>query len=285
MTPERPPALPLAYYEGLLDLLAADPRIRTITYADLPWALLDRPQDHYPREWRRWQRHADPDTIYVVLQHDVDASPERTLRVVELEAERGLRSSVMVFNRHHDRQRLARDGVLEFRPYDLDVPRLQQLEQSGFVVGYHSCAVEQSGWDLERAKEQFVTDVRELRESFDIRFFNPHGGVPGPGGVNNRSIVVPRGTRVRWVSNRHGCRWDAGYSDGALYGDTPLAERDLRDFVRTWQPGRRYRVLTHPQYYGATEPVEEFADDPWYRELFGRSPADIWRDVVVEKAS
>lgn len=287
MTPARPAIFPLAYYEGFLDLLASDDRIRTITFADLPWVRLDRHTAGYPREWARWQRRvADPSRIHVLLQHDVDATPERTMKLVELEAERGLRSSVMIHNRLHDRKRLARDGVVEFAPYDLDVPRLQELERDGFVIGYHSCAVEQSLWDLGRARRLFVEDVRELRKSFDIRFFNPHGGIPGPDDVNNRSISPPftLRRRVRWVSNRFGCRWDGGYSDGGIYG-RPLDGRDLRAFVRTWRPGKRYRVLTHPQYYGATEPFDQFADVAWYADLFGRSPEEIWAGVGVDRLS
>ena len=266
MTAARAPVLPLAYYEGFLDALMADERIRVITFADLAWTRLDRRDKHYPREWKRWQKRADRDAIYVLLQHDVDAAPERTTAVLRLEAERGLRSNVMVFNRRHDRPRLAQEGALEFTPYDIDVPLLQELEREGFVVGYHCSAVEQALWDLERARAVFADDVRELRKHFDIRFFNPHGGVPGPAGVNNNSIDPPR-VGVRWVSNRFGARFNAAYSDGRLTARS-LDELDLRAFVRTWKPGKRYRILTHPQYYGATEPLEQFRDVEWYAALF-----------------
>ncbi len=247
-----------------------------ITFADLAWTFPDAYTRGYPREWKRWGKRASRDTIYVLLQHDVDAAPERTLAVLELEAARGLRSNVMVFARRHDPWKLEH-GELEYLDYDIGVPRLQELERAGFVVGYHSCAVEQSLWDLTEAQRRFRDDVRLLRASFDIRFFNPHGGVAGPNGENNNAVTLPLGLRrsLKWVSNRHGCRFSGAYSDGELYGK-PLDDRDLRAFVRSWKPGKRYRVSTHPQYYGAAAPVEQLAGVPWYGDLFGRSPAEIW---------
>lgn len=278
---------PSAYYEGFLDLLVADERIKVITYDDLPWSTRDTYRSHYPREWERWRALVKDDgearrSIFVLLQHDVDLLPELTHAALELEAARGLRSTVLIFNRLVDRTRLREDEIVEFTPYEIDVPRLQALERDhGFVVGYHSNAVEQARWDLRRAARIFRRDVRELRRHFHIRFFSPHGGVPGPNGENNTSLAVPHpaNPRLRWVANRYGPRFDGSYSDGGIYG-RPLDDRDLRDFVRTWKPGGRYRVLTHPQYYGASAPMAQFEGVDWCTRLFGATPGEIWAGVA-----
>jgi hypothetical protein len=211
------------------------------------------------------------------------------MAVLKEEDQRGLRSCVMVFNRRHDRALLRRERELAYTEYAIDWPELQRLERErGFVVGYHCNAVEQALWDADRAQARFEADVAALRRRFDVRFFSPHGGVTGPNGVNNFHVRVPQALMrdIRWVANSHSVTFDGYYSDGAASDPKrDLTARDLRDFVRSWQPGRRYRVLTHPQYYGGPggQPKHLFRAK-WYREILaledptGRAH---WADVEV----
>lgn len=271
---------PPAYYAGFLDFLAARrERIEVITYADLPWAGRDDYRRDYPREWERWQAERDPTRIYVLLQHDVDARPDRALGMAQLEAERGLRSTLMVHRRVHDRRALRERREVHYLDYDLDIPELQRLERDhGFVIGYHHNALEQELWNEGRARRRMREDIEALREHFDIRFMSAHGGVKSPDGRNNSSVKLSRWLRreVRWVCTGHGVRVEAHYEDGGYAAKRrPFESTDLRDFVRTWQPGKRYRVNVHPQYYG--EPAEldaRYADAAWYRGLFQQG--DPW---------
>ena len=292
--PARAPAgplFPLAYYLGFLDLLAESPQIEVLSYGNLQWEEDEDYEDRYPGEFARWQQWLadDPqrkDRIYVILQHDVDSSPERTMTVLEAEAERGLHSTAMIFRELIDRRTLAEQGVVATIPYEIDHDRLSVLEREhGFGVGYHCNAYERAHWDMERAREQFQTDVEALRDRYDIKVFSPHGGVPGPDSTNNHSVHPPATLRppVRWVANRHTLRIARSYSDGGIRDPKrDIETRDLRDFVRTWQPGRRYRVLTHPQYYGDdAEPCEPLLRAEWYRNLFPHppTPSQIWHSV------
>lgn len=283
---------PLAYYVGFLRFLKRHPRIEVITYADLDWCDDFDFERNYPDERARWLAdHAGDDRVYVLLQHDVDARPDRTMRVLAEEEALGLTSTTLVFNRTHDRQLLARERRLKFVPYDLDVPELQRLErESGFCIGYHLNAYEQALWDMEEAVRRFRTDVMALRELFDIRFFSPHGGVPAEDGTNNNHIRVPDDLKhsVRWVANRRSIICDGSYSDGGIMSVTrDLAARDLRDFVRTWRPGCRYRVLTHPQYYAcAPRAVPRLLETEWYRRVMEDSDATadaLWDGVELER--
>lgn len=283
----RRPDGPLAYFEGFLDFLAAHrDTIEVITYADLDWRAGDRYEDGYAAEWARWRkrtRHSKK--IYVILQHDVDSWAERSMAVAQLEAERGLRSNLMIFNRCHRRWTLREQGVLEFIPYDVDVELLRRLEREhGFVIGYHCNALEQALWDDRAARRRFRDDVRALRKHYDVRFFSAHGGVPSPDGRNNTSIVPPwpLRRRMRWVATGHSIRITAQYSDGGLLTRGSLEGLDLRDFVRTWVPGGRYRVLTHPQYYCASaDPGPMRASVDWYMDIFGRTAEELWRGVTT----
>lgn len=281
---------PRSYLEGFLYHLADQPeRYRIITYADLDF---DGDRDEvagFPREQKAWERRRaeltdDPDrTIFVLLQHDVDSRPERTHPVLELEAELGLPSNVMIFAERHDRKLLKRSGQLALTPYPVDHERLTQLvDLHGFIVGYHTNAVERAGWDLTAAVGVFAHDLDRLDDRYGIRFFSPHGGVPGPNGTNNNNFVLPNHLRqrVRWVHNRYTVRFDGNFSDGGINNPKrDIRQRDLRDFVESWRPGRRYRVLVHPQYYAEhVPPADHLLVADWYARLF-ESPSgglDHW---------
>jgi hypothetical protein len=186
----------------------------------------------------------------------------------------------MIFNRRISRRRLQATGELVYTPYALDTELLATLQrEEGFVVGYHSNAFEQSLFDTERALGIFTADVEALREKFDIAFFSAHGGTPGPDNLNNRDLPVPESLRtsLRWVHNGHSPWFTATYSDGGI--NSPKrdpARRDLREFVRSWRPGGRYRVLTHPQYYSfPCGRSPRLSGTPWYEEVqdcYSREP-------------
>jgi hypothetical protein len=269
--------LPRGYLIDFLDLLDEfRDLVKVITYDDLPWGDDYAYQDMYPGELSRWKQslasgERDPRKIYVVIQHDVDAAPARTADLLREEARRKLPSNTMVFNKRLRRQSLAKSGEVVIRDYRLDVDLLKRVQSEGFVIGYHSNAYERARFDRDLAEEIFVEDVRELRESYDIRYFCPHGGVRDVAGRSNSALDVPEALRhdLRWVLNRYGVRFDGNYSDGALRSPRRDAtQRDLRDFVATWKPGRRYRMLLHPQYYGDDlVPAKRLVGVDWYEEL------------------
>ncbi len=288
--------LPLAYYCDFLKLLAENrSHIEIITYRDLIWG---HDYDHahqYPHEraaWKECMRRGtlDSSKIYVLLQHDVDSSPERTSDVLREEEQLGLRSNVMIFNRRICRQRLKATGDLVYTDYPLDYEYLRYLQDyHGFVVGYHCNALEQAIFHLGKARQIFEADVRALRQHFNIDFYSPHGGVPGPDGQNNHSVTVPDTLRasLRWVHNHYSPWFTRSYSDGGI--NSPKrdpAKRDLRDFVRSWQPGGRYRVLTHPQYYSSNcGRSPRLSGTPWYEEvlsLYGRGTSTrAWQGIAT----
>ncbi len=284
--PTRGGVFPLSYLTGMLDFLKShDDRITVITYGDLLWADVDD-EAPYLGEYRRWLAARSADTVYVLLQHDVDSSPERTVRVLAEEDRRGLRAVAMVFAHRHDRRLLREEGRIELTEYEIEPDYLRQLcDQRRFEVSYHCNAVERALWDLDLAADLFRSDVAKLRTNFDIRFFSAHGGVPGPDRINNTSIRVPADlrTQVRWVCTGRSAKFDGTYSDGGIKDPRrDIATRDLRDFVRTWQPGKRYRILVHPQYYtDEAQLVPELSHAPWYRSLFEK-PDRAWDDVALD---
>ena len=71
----------------------------------------------------------------------------------------------------------------------------RQLENSGFEIGYHLNAYELAGYDIDEAFELIERDLDFLEQHFRITSFVPHGGIPGPFGINNQ--MIPHARRLR----------------------------------------------------------------------------------------
>jgi hypothetical protein len=288
--------IPFGYLRDFIDFLADNPDLfQILTYDDLMWQNEPAVNGAYPGERKAWDRamregRLDPDKIYILIQHDVDSRPELTFNLLKHEAARGIRSNIMIFNRLLDRKKLAA-GELEYLPYKLDFDFLRKLREQGFVVGYHANAYEQSRYDTRRALEIFRQDIEELRRQFPIRYFSAHGGVPGPGGLNNADLPLPGEMLdgLIWVHNPVTPYFRLGYSDGGINSVRDLTQLDLRNFVRQWRPGNRYRVLIHPQYYHTTcKPGSRLRGTQWYEEVWaayhGGQAHNIWADVESNSA-
>lgn len=268
---------PLQFHVDLLRRLRdRSSEIEIITYADLPFEDDFEVERNYPGEFGRWQQQLkrgdrDPHKIHVLLQHDVDDFPQRTHAILEHEQQLGIRSNIMIFNRRLNRKRLQLTGELEQREYPVDDDLLRRAQAGGCVIGYHSNAYEWARFDANAAVEIFERDVAELRTRFDIRFFCPHGGVRDSRGQSNASLDIPPSLSrsIRWVLNRHTVRFDGTYSDGGINSPRlDASAKDLRAFMQTWQPGKRYRILTHPQYYDASYTrLPRLAGVAWYEEI------------------
>jgi hypothetical protein len=273
-----PSHFPLEYFVDFLKFLRKhDDVIEIITYDELSWGNDYDYTHNYPKELKNWRRGLykglrDNRKIYVLIQHDVDGCAECTMTLLREEERLRIPSNVMVFNRRIHRRLLESTGELQYTDYDLDYQYLRHLQdESGFVIGYHSNAYEQARFDLDKALLIFEDDVRDLRKYFTIKYFSPHGGARSPEGLSNNILPIPESLKfsLRWVQNRQSVRFDGQYSDGGLNSpERDPASRDLRDFVRKWEPGRRYRVLVHPEYYHTPyTPSPRMIGTPWYDNL------------------
>jgi hypothetical protein len=287
---------PLEYFVDFLRFLHDHKDIiEIITYDDLAWGDDYDYNSNYNQEYKSWQREIkagtrDETKIYVLLQHDVDRLPERTLDILKVEAEYSIPSNVMIFHRRISRRHYQKTGELLYTDYELDYTLLRQLQdEAGFVIGYHSNAYDRSLFDVEKALHIFEEDVAALRRYFNIRYFSPHGGLRDPRGQSNNTLPIPPSLShsIRWVANNKTARFTASYSDGGINSAKRNPEgRDLRDFVKNWKPGHRYRVLTHPQYYHTPcHPSPRLAGTPWYDQLLEfyatGQPDSAWADVSL----
>jgi hypothetical protein len=198
----------------------------------------------------------------VLLQHDADLFPERTLQMMALEQEHGLLSSSYFFRVHADLVK-----------YELDINSMKQFESQGFEIGYHQNAYERSGYRLDKAMELVREDVHFFAEKFNLRSFVPHGGTPGPDGKNNR--MLPHSGPLKqllWAYNGNCMLKHYSWSDGGILKNCPC---NPLDFIDQIMPGTRAMILMHPQYYGQNLRSDwkklPISKCEWWKKLWGIS--------------
>jgi hypothetical protein len=287
--------LPFEYIVGFLKFLKRNNDIiEVITYDDLPWEDDYNYKNQYAKEFENWNQQLacgkrDKQKIYVLLQQDIDSDPARSMEVMKEQAELGIPSTFMLFADRVDRQKIS-EGIVEFTDYPLDFPKMQHLEtERGFIFGYHSNAFEKGLFNRQKALEIFADDVKRLQQHFRVNYFSAHGGARGLNGEINRDLDIPSSllNEIRWVHNGGSPIFASSYSDGGygspLYG---LRDRDLRSFVATWKPGKRYRILIHPQYYATPwKPAEFYVGQVWYDEILNHTRmnpgSSVWEEFKL----
>jgi hypothetical protein len=291
------PYFPISYLHGFLEFLNRNNnKIKIITYKDLDWISADGSVESYRNEFLNWMNNIkngsyDPQLIYVLLQHDIDARPDRAKILLESELKNNIPSNIMIFNKRINRKYLENNEKLEYTEYNIDHKFLQGLERSsGFVIGYHSNAMERALYDKKLAADIFHQDVIELRKHHLIEYYSPHGGVRGHNGLNNLDVFPPKNllTPPRWIHNGRSPSFKGYFSDGGINSEKiDPNTRDLRKFVRTWKPGNRYRVVIHPQYYGENvEKSPRLQNTQWYENILAmhktNDDADIWGNMILK---
>lgn len=286
--------MPLSFLVDFFKFLKRNRKlIRTITYDDLAWTASRDPAQCYIEEKAEWRRRQveNPEVlkIEVLIQHDVDNIPLRTENLLRFEEAAGIRSTVMIFNHRIHRRRLFTSNQLGLTDYSLDFEYLNTLEAKGFVVGYHCNAYERARFDENLALQIMRDDIDELSQRVRLCYMSAHGGVASPEHKNNRDLpfLPDISDKIRWVHNGHTPWFTKSFSDGGINNrQLDPAQRDLRDFVRTWCPGGRYRVLLHPQYYDSSWIASPGLDGAaWYDAVLAnyrqKRPADTWRKVEI----
>lgn len=283
---------PLRYITGLFDYVKQNPdRFEMITYADLAWVDGEPDFGTFSKEYSNWTKRLksgqlNKKKIFLLVQYDVDSRPERTMNLLDNPSHQNIPANVMIFNKRIDRKLLKTTGVVEYTDYELDEALLRRKQSEGTVVGYHSNANERGGFDLSAAMEAFDEDASALVEKYGIRFFTAHGGVAAPDARNNRDLPFPQKWSgcLRWVHNGSSPRFDGVFSDGGHNNKKrDPAKRDMRDFVANFKPGRRYRMLLHPQYYDVNpKRSPRYSGTKWYDKMMDSfeqsSDFDPWRD-------
>lgn len=261
----------LEHYRKILLSLLERGDVEFITYNDLCWQPRDDHRAGYPAEWKAWREKLSrgllsSEKVYVLIQHDSDSGPYQTMEMIALEAEYGIPSSVMIFERWRGARE---DGEIEDYPLDFDF--LKRAESLGFCFGYHCNALHNCDFDRRRVFDYFSDDVYSLSKKLNIQVFSAHGGAVRDG-VGNASFDYIKATRTRLkhVHNGATVRFNSTFSDGGFF--KRLKENQDSVNVLKWceslKPGGRYRLLIHPQYFSDENYVRvENIGEGWYKDF------------------
>jgi hypothetical protein len=194
-----------------------------------------------------------PEARKLVLRHDVDISARKTLRMAEIEARFGLRSSYYY-----------RKVKKTFSP-----EVLREVARLGHEVGYHYEALDKAKGDIQRAKEVFERELAEFRTIVDVKTVSMHGN-----------------PLTRWDNRDFWQHY--GFSDFDLVGECYLSfDADkiiyLSDTGRTWEEGKHNIKDFLPGGNNLKHPILRSTDDLCI--FLKESPHDVYLLMHPERWS
>jgi len=218
----------------------------------------------------------DPRRRVVILRHDVDRNPERSVRLARIERERGLRGTFYF--------RATRGGF--------DGNSIEAVSRLGHEVGYHYEDLARSRGNRTAAIESFERNLRKLRALVPVETVCMHG-----------SPLSTRDNRSLWVNGVHygdfgikgepyfdldfssvgylsdtGRRWDGAASlRDRVNANSKLRARSTHDVIWGFQSSRMPRQLMltlHPQ---------RWTDDivSWSAELIGQVAKNQVKRAII----
>ena len=198
----------------------------------------------------------------IIMQHDADNIPSRTLDVMKLEKKSNILSSSYFFVEH-----------AEGKDYFYDKKELRDLEADGFEIGYHLNAYERAEYNLKTANKLVEQDIEQLKLDFNITSYVPHGGISSKDGLNNHDYPqVGVLNDLLWAYNGSCILKEYTWSDGGIRTNkfTPI---DPRVFIKRLKDDTRAVMLIHPQYYGEKLRPDwqtlDISKKKWWRDLWG----------------
>lgn len=212
----------------------------------------------------------DPDKVVVYMRHDIDVDPATALRMAEEEHKRGLKSTYYILPTAPYYGRQGKTGVQRYA----DMDRLYRKIQSyGHDIGVHNDLLAMMIlWDIDPLEFQ-KQELAYYREA----------GFPVVGVVSHGSgVVISRKLNNTWIFsefNRKGVYDNngvaveygkhsfkdfgfiyEGYKIGHNTGTSDIA-KDVKtgmgvvEKVKSFKPGDRVSLLTHPIHWGDNEPA------------------------------
>jgi len=207
-----------------------------------------------------------PASPALIIRHDVEWNIRRTLAVINVEQQRGIRSSLYF--------------RVDTRVYD--PAQMCRLQDAGFEIGYHFNTLDRCRGDFARAARTFENELFRLREAgLDVTTAIPHGD--------------PRIRRIGYRSNADILSRDPGFLarlklldvGGGLAAHFPefvyIADlgiswngvRSAAELLAGIQLGRwpAIYLLTHPDYWSAS----------WFRAVGMQIAACAMRGLNINR--
>ena len=206
-------------------------------------------------------RGGKPDK-YVILRHDVDRLPYNSLAVARIEKEEGMK------------------GSFYFRavPESWDEDVIRKISAMGHEVGYHYESLATCGGDVDAAYEDFLKNLRRLREIVPVTTICMHGSPRSP--YDSRDIWKSRSYRDSGIEGEP--YFDVDFSDVFYLTDTGRRwdgfKVSLRDRVEGFQDRWRDRGLV---FHSTGDILSALSDGRLPRHVMINSHPQRWTDSLV----
>jgi hypothetical protein len=103
--------------------------------------------------------HSNPKNKTVILRHDVDKSPENSLKFAQIQSSLGIKGSY----------------YFRMVPESFNEIIIKEIATLGHEIGYHYETMDTSHGDLNAAKDEFVKNLEILRNIVSIKTICMHG--------------------------------------------------------------------------------------------------------------
>jgi len=189
---------------------------------------------------------------YIIIRHDVDIKPERSLKIAQIEKDFNI-SSTYYF-------RMTKEV---FQP-DL----IKNIAKLGHEIGYHYEVLDKTKGDFSKGIELFKNELKELKKYYDIKTICMHG--------NSRTIWDNRDLWKHYDFKMFGIIGEAylsiDFDDIAYFSDT----------ARTWDP--KYKIKDFSEQgdssVSKTDDLIKLIKEGQYPHLYILMHPDDWCDDI-----
>ena len=222
----------------------------------------------------------------LILRHDVDLKPYNSLRTAQMEAERGLR------------------GIYYFRavPQSWNEEVIKLVSLLGHEIGYHYESLTTCNGDVDKAYEDFKSNLEKLRELVPVRSICMHGSPRSPWdskdiwkkhdyrelGITNEPYLDTNFSKTFYITDT-GRRWD-GYKVSVrdkipeyqdLWTAQGLTYHSTDDRLKALAAGtfpRNVMFTVHPQRWNPPGAA-------WCKELLLQNAKNIIKRILVSTSA
>ena len=218
----------------------------------------------------------------LILRHDVDLKPSNSLRTASIESEKGLH------------------GIYYFRavPESWDEEIIRLISLLGHEIGYHYESLTTCNGDVDKAYEDFCSNLERLRAIVPVHSICMHGSPRSPWdskdiwkkydyrplGIYNEPYLDTDFSKVFYLTDT-GRRWD-GYKVSVrdkipqyqdLWTSQGLTFHSTDDVIEGLSKGtipKRLMLTVHPQRWNPFGP-------DWCKELIMQNSKNLVKRVLV----
>ncbi len=178
------------------------------------------------------QKTIDPDKINVFIRHDVDLFLRRFSKLINIEKEKGIKSSIMI--RLHS----------EKYSFEKAIPLIKQLSTEGYEIGYHYEVLAQTKGNKEKAIQLFAEELAELREIVPITVVAAHGDK-----YKNREIRPLINQKELNIYSAYDIKSDMYLSDSGGYDFIRRFGHHLFEELEKAKKGDVVQILIHADWW------------------------------------